>query len=154
MSLKSLSKSLVSVRSSTGPALLGFQVWIDFAADAPAADLRKFDDRFDRFLDARGLEHGGTRLQIAVWSEDRHLTLRDQVDVLLWLVGQCGPQAVDVGPLLPSARARAPGRPPTLRATCSDLDLMPIVWLYGRGRLSPAQVAEMLGGFRLAVKLH
>ena len=153
MSLIASLKSLTALPSSPGPALLGLHVRLQFLPDADAGDLRAMDERLHAILTVRGLERRGTRRQMSVQSEDRHLTMKDQVDLLLWLIGQCGVQVVEIGPLR-ADQSELLDRLPTLRAVCGDLDLMPIIWLYRRGRVSAAQVAEMLGGFGLSATLH
>ena len=153
MSLNTSSKSRIPTGSSQRPALQGFRVWLQFAPQADAHDQRTLADHLLRFLAEQGFEHDGTLRELLIWSEARALTLHDQVELLLWLVAQCHAAAVEVGPL--QLRADEGGQPlPTLRAVGRDLDLLPITWLFRRGRVSAFQVAEMLGGFCLSDTLH
>lgn len=155
MSLKSLSRLRVADGIDAAQAPLGFSVWITPTRGATPAELHKLEDRIDAYCVEHGLERSGTHRQMLVWSEDRSLTLADQVDLLLWLIGEYGTHEVAVGALQShSGRPSEHGRLPALQARFGDLDLIAITWLFRAGRLGAAQAAEMLGGFRVPATLH
>ena len=164
MSLNPFSKPFDPQSLTSCPASLGLHLRFEFSWDADAGAVRAFDARLHRLLDFGGLESSGTRGQLTVWSDDRHLTMQDQVDLLLWAIGQRGPQAVEVGPWWrlvggagPASATDGPGMParlPTLRAVRGDPALTSIAFLFARGRVTAAQVAEILGGYHLPATLH
>jgi hypothetical protein len=136
----------------------GFALWITLLRGISPHDELHFERELADYLDTRDLQWWGTHLHAVIWCADRELTETDQVDLLVWLIENYTPTAVQLGPLGPLGSSPAlPSRTnsiPVVRAQFSDLTVIPISWLYRAGRASARQVLEMLGGYTTAGAVH
>lgn len=152
---KPLIAAAVRRQTKTATQTLGFTMWLTPSQATTPAEQARFQRRFEDNLSEHDLLGSGAPLQMLIWADDRSLTTTDQVDLLVWAIGQPGVNAVELGPLVPHGGVPGErGSQPAVMARFSDLCLVPIIWLYQASRLKAEQVIELLGGFRSTTTLH
>jgi len=152
---KSVVAAAARRQTKTASQTLGFSMWLTPSRATTPAEQARFQRRLEDHLAEHDLLGSGAPLQMLIWADERSLTTTDQVDLLVWAIGQPGVNAVELGPLVPHAGMPGErGSQPVVVARFSDLCLVPIIWLYQASRLKAEQVIELLGGFRSTATLH
>jgi hypothetical protein len=136
---------------------LGFLLQVEPRPGFTVAEARQLDRALEDYAESHELDLSGGQLVLVVSSEDRSLTVTDQVDFMDWLIDQSGISCVRVSTLtskLDISGAHSVWQAGAAHVSVCDLGVIGLTILYRARRITADLYLQILGGFMRPALVH